>query len=311
MLPLQGRTAIVTGAGRGIGRAEALHLARLGAFVVVNDSGVAASDGSGPCSGQPAEAVVAEIRAAGGVAVAHAGDVGEQTEARDVVRLAVERFGGLDILVNNAGIMRDRMVYSMSEDEWDSVVRVNLKAQYNTTKYASAYWRQQAKESGYPVYGRIVNTSTEAFLAGSPLQPNQAAAGGGVIGLTTSSALALAAYGVTVNAVCPRARTRMTEECFAGVLPPAHGGVDPLTTEHVAPLVGYLVSPAAARVTGQVMVVHGGMVAVLDRPRVAATFDTAGDVFTHEELEDQLTPYFTERTGEGFAALEVVSLRKR
>lgn len=151
-----------------------------------------------------------------GRAVAHLGDVSDHEQARALVELAVGAYGRLDILVNNAGILRDRMVFSMTEDEWDSVIRVHLKGHFNTTHFAASHWRARSKESGSPVYGRIVNTSSEAFLAGSAGQPNYAAAKGGIVGLTTSTALALAKYGVTANAICPRARTRMTEDVFAG-----------------------------------------------------------------------------------------------
>ncbi|MEW5629751.1 SDR family NAD(P)-dependent oxidoreductase, partial [Streptomyces hydrogenans] len=175
-LPLEGLSAIVTGAGRGLGRAEALELARLGAAVVVNDYGQPGRDGSGEASATPAEEVAAEITAADGRAVAHLGDVSDFETARGLVDLAVAEFGKLDILVNNAGILRDRMVFSMSEDEWDSVVRVHLKGHFNTTHFAAVHWRGRSKAGESGVYGRIVNTSSEAFLAGSAGQPNYAAA---------------------------------------------------------------------------------------------------------------------------------------
>ncbi|MFI6338073.1 3-oxoacyl-ACP reductase [Streptomyces sp. NPDC050535] len=309
-LPLEGLSAVVTGAGRGLGRAEALELGRLGAAVVVNDYGRPGRDGSGEASATPAEEVAAEIRKAGGRAVAHTGDVADHEQARALVELAVTEFGKLDILVNNAGILRDRMVFSMSEDEWDSVIRVHLKGHFNTTHFASVHWRARSKAAGAAVYGRIVNTSSEAFLAGSAGQPNYAAAKGGIVGLTTSTALALAKYGVTANAICPRARTRMTQDVFAGFAEPADG-LDPLAPEHVAPLVGYLVSPAAARVNGQLLVVHGGMVAIVERPRVAAKFDSEQDTFTYDELDALLTPHYADRpTGETFAAAEVLGLKR-
>ncbi|MGY1435514.1 3-oxoacyl-ACP reductase [Streptomyces reniochalinae] len=307
---LQGRTAIVTGAGRGLGRAEALELARLGARVVVNDFGRPGRDGSGEASAGPAEQVAAQIRAAGGEAVAHHGDVADFAQAEELVRRAVDTYGSLEILVNNAGILRDRMVFSMSEDEWDSVVRVHLKGHFNTTRFAAAHWRERSKAAGGPVYGRIVNTSSEAFVAGSAGQPNYAAAKGGIVGLTTSTAGALAKYGVTANAICPRARTRMTEDVFAGFEVPDQG-LDPLAPQHVSPLVGYLASPAASHVNGQLLVVHGGMVALLERPKVAAKFDTDEEVFTVEELDRKLTPFFGARSPqETFAASEVLGLTK-
>ncbi|ARE76716.1 3-oxoacyl-ACP reductase [Streptomyces sp. NPDC059558] len=309
-LPLEGLSAIVTGAGRGLGRAEAIELARLGASVVVNDFGQPGRDGSGEASAAPAEEVAEEIRAAGGRAVAHLGDVADFTQARELVELAVSSFGKLDVLVNNAGILRDRMVFSMSEEEWDSVIRVHLKGHFNTTHFASVHWRERSKAAGGPVYGRIINTSSEAFLGGSAGQPNYAAAKGGIVGLTTSTALALAKYGVTANAICPRARTRMTEDVFAGFQVPEDGKLDALAPEHVSPLVGYLASPASAGANGQLFVVHGGIVAVMERPKVAAKFDTAKESFSYEELDELLTPHYASRpANETFAATEVLGLK--
>ena len=309
-LPLEGLSAIVTGAGRGLGRAEALELARLGAAVVVNDYGRPGRDGTGAASAAPAEEVAAEIRAAGGRATAHTGDVADHQQARELVQLAIDAYGKLDILVNNAGILRDRMIFSMSEAEWDSVIHVHLKGHFNTTHFAAAHWRERSKAAGGPVYGRIVNTSSEAFLAGSAGQPNYAAAKGGIVGLTTSTALALGKYGVTANAICPRARTRMTEDVFAGFQEPGEGQLDPLAPEHVSPLVGYLASPAAAKVNGQLLVVHGGMVAIVERPRVAAKFDTAKEAFSYEELDELISPYYEDRPpNETFAAAEVLGLK--
>ncbi|MFJ2199190.1 3-oxoacyl-ACP reductase [Streptomyces violaceusniger] len=309
--PLAGKTAIVTGAGRGLGRTEALELARLGANVVVNDYGQGGRDGSGEASAGPAEQVAEEIRAAGGRATAHAGDVADFAQAGELVQLAIDTYGALDILVNNAGILRDRMVFSMSENEWDSVIRVHLKGHFNTIRFAAAHWRERSKAAeGGPVHGRIINTSSEAFLAGSPGQPNYAAAKGGIVGLTTSTAVALAKYGVTANVICPRARTRMTEDVFADFEVPEDGRLDALAPEHAAPLVGYLASPGAAKVNGQVFVVHGGMLAILERPKVAAKLDAKEDAFGFEELDAVLTPYFAERGGESFAAVEVLGLKR-
>ncbi|MER5181381.1 3-oxoacyl-ACP reductase [Streptomyces sp. NPDC002896] len=329
-LPLEGLSAIVTGAGRGLGRAEALELARLGASVVVNDYGQPGrwgspllersrelGGGSGAASAGPAEDVAAEIRAAGGAAVAHLGDVADFDQAGTLVDLAIGTFGKLDILVNNAGILRDRMIFSMTESEWDSVIRVHLKGHFNTTHFASVHWRERSKAAGGPVHGRIINTSSEAFVAGSAGQPNYAAAKGGIVGLTTSTALALGKYGVTANVICPRARTRMTQDVFAAIPPDSGSGrpdddrLDPLAPEHVAPLVGYLASPAAARVNGQLLVVHGGMVAIVERPKVAAKFDTAKELFSYEELDELLSPYYEGRpVNETFAAAEVLGLKR-
>lgn len=231
-------------------------------------------------------------------------------QAAELVELAIAEFGRLDILVNNAGILRDRMVFSMTEGEWDAVIRVHLKGHFNTTHFAARHWRERSKATGAPVYGRIVNTSSEAYLAGSAGQPNYAAAKGGIVGLTTSTALALAKYGVTANAICPRARTRMTEDVFAG-FGESDDGLDPLAPEHVAPLVGYLASPAAERINGQLLVVHGGMVAIVERPHVQAKFDSKQDVFSYDELDAVLTPHYAERPpGETFAAAEVLGLKR-
>ncbi|MBF9073071.1 3-oxoacyl-ACP reductase [Streptacidiphilus fuscans] len=307
---LQGLTAIVTGAGRGLGRAEALELARSGANVVVNDFGAPGRDGSGAASAAPADETVAEIRALGGQAVAHYGDVADLASAKALVDLAVETYGQLDILVNNAGILRDRMVFSMSEEEWDSVIHVHLKGHFATTRFVAAHWRDRSKAAGAPVYGRIVNTSSEAFVAGSAGQPNYAAAKGGIVGLTTSSASALARYGVTANVICPRARTRMTEDVFTGSMAAPSSGIDPLAPEHVSPLVAYLASPAAGNVNGQCFVVHGGMVAVLGAPPVLAKFDTAKEAFTPGELDELMSPFYAERRpGDGFANMAVLGLK--
>ena len=198
----------------------------------------------------------------------------------------------------------------MSPQERDSVIRVHLRGHFATTRWAAAHWRDRAKQSGAPGYGRIINTSSEAFVAGSAGQPNYAAAKGGIVGLTLSCASALARYGVTSNAIRPRARTRMTEEVFTGSMGAPEQGLDPLASAHVSPLVGYLASPAAGRVNGQLFVVHGGMVAVLGQPPVLATFDAAKDLFTADELDSLLTPFYSTRIpGDGYANLAVLGLK--
>ncbi len=259
-IDLDGRVAIVTGAGRGLGRAEALELARHGARVVVNDVG-ASLDGSA-AGDTAADEVAAEIRALGGQAVVHDGDVADWDAAAGLVSLAVDTYGDLDVLVNNAGIIRDRMIFAMSEDEFDAVVRVHLKGHFCTLRHATAHWREQSKATGGAVYARVVNTTSEAALLGSPGQPNYAAAKAGIIALTQSTAFGCAKYGVRANAIAPRARTRMTE----GVFGSAEQEADPLAPEHVAPLVAWLASPAADRVTGQVFVAYGGFVGLMGGP---------------------------------------------
>ena len=257
--PLDGRVAIVTGAANGLGRAEALALARAGARLVLNDL---ASDAI--------EAVASSIATAGGQAVVAAGDVGEWSTGEQLLAAALDAYGRLDILINNAGVLRDRMIFSMSAQEWDTVLRVHLRGHFVTSRLATAYWREQSKQAGGPVYGRIVNTSSEAFLLGSTGQPNYAAAKAGIAALTVATARGCARYGVRANAICPRARTAMTVDLMGP--PPVSGEVDPLAPEHVAPLVVYLAGPAAEAINGEVFVVHGGVAAVLDPPRVRAAF---------------------------------------
>lgn len=251
------RVAIVTGAGAGLGRAEALALARDGAAVVVND--VADTD------------VVDEIEAAGGKALLVKGDVGERETADALVAAALEHFGGLHVVVNNAGVLRDRMIFSMSDEEWDTVLRVHLRGHFLLSRNATAHWRQQSKVEGRQVYARIVNTASEAFLFGSAGQPNYAAAKAGIAALTVATARGCARYGVRANAICPRARTAMT----AGTFGDAPEGPDPLSVDHVAPFVAHLASPEAEPVNGQVFVVHGGKVALVRPPSLERTWDLA------------------------------------
>ncbi|WP_028920880.1 3-oxoacyl-ACP reductase [Pseudonocardia acaciae] len=291
---LSGRVAVVTGAGAGLGRAEALALAAEGADVVVNDLT--------PDAG----AVVEEIEAGGGKAVLVAGDIAERDTADALVGTALERFGGLHVVVNNAGLVRDRMLFGMSDQEWDQVVRVHLRGHFLLSRNAAAHWREQSKQEGGPVYGRIVNTSSEAFLLGPPGQPNYAAAKAGIVALTVSAARALKRYGVTANAICPRARTAMTAGVF-GEAP--QDGPDPLSTGHVAPVVAYLASPAAAAINGQVFVVHGGKVALLAPPTVEQRFDAPGGEWTAADLDASLGGYFAGRDPERmFASAEVLDL---
>ena len=286
-LDLDGKVAIVTGAGRGLGRAEAIELARHGANVVVNDYG-ASLDGQ-TVGDSAAEQVAAEIRDAGGTAVAHLGDVADWDQSQDLVKTAVGEFGRLDVLVNNAGIIRDRMIFSMSEEDFDAVVRVHLKGHFCMLRHATAYWRDRSKEADGPVYARVINTTSEAALLGSPGQPNYAAAKSGIIGLTMSTAFGAGKYGVRANAIAPRARTRMTE----GVFGAGEGDeTDPLAPEHVAPLVAVLASPASENITGQVFVVYGGVVGVMGGPPVRARLDDPSGHWDARALSDALGQEF-------------------
>jgi NAD(P)-dependent dehydrogenase (short-subunit alcohol dehydrogenase family) len=255
----EGRVAIVTGAGRGLGRQHALELARQGAVVVVNDLG-ASADGVG-ASSDPANEVVSLIEQMGGQAVANGDDVADFEGARRLVQQAVDTFGGLDVLVNNAGFLRDRMLVNTAEDEWDAVVRVHLKGHFAPLRHASAYWRAEAKE-GRTRAARVVNTSSGAGLQGSVGQATYSAAKAGIAALTLVAAQELGRYGVTVNAIAPVARTRMTEEVFAQTMARPEAGFDAVDPGNVSPVVAWLASQESADVTGRVIEVEGGRICV-------------------------------------------------
>lgn len=256
-----GRVVVITGAGRGIGRAHALAFAAEGAAVVVNDVGVAL-DGSAPES-SPARQVVAEIVAAGGRAVANTDDVADWAGAEHLIATAIEQFGRLDVLVNNAGFLRDRMLANLSELEWDAVIRVHLKGHFAPLRHAAAYWRAESKAGRQPD-ARVINTSSGAGLMGSVGQGNYAAAKAGIAALTIVAAAEMGRYGITVNAIAPAARTRMTEQAFAATMAAPTSGFDAMAPENVSPLVVWLGSAESAPVTGRVFEVEGGKVSVAD-----------------------------------------------
>jgi len=261
---VDGRVVIITGAGRGIGRAHALAFAAEGAKVVVNDIG-AGADGS--ATGEsPAEQVVAEIIAAGGQAVVNGDDVADWAGAENLIKTAIDTFGGLDVLVNNAGFMRDRMLVGMSEGEWDAVIRVHLKGHFAPLRHAAAYWRAEAK-AGKTVDARIINTSSGAGLQGSIGQGNYAAAKAGIAEMTIQAAAELKNYGVSVNAIAPAARTRMTVGAggaMAEAMAAPEEGFDAMAPENISPLVVWLGSAESKDVTGRVFEVEGGKITVAE-----------------------------------------------
>jgi NAD(P)-dependent dehydrogenase (short-subunit alcohol dehydrogenase family) len=257
---LDGRVAIVTGAGRGIGRSVAMLLASEGASVVVNDLG-AALDGSGSDAG-PAGQVVEEIAAAGGKAIANGADVSDHGAAESLIGSAIEQFGRLDILVNVAGILRDRMVFNMSEQEWDDVIRVHLRGTFNTTKFAAAHWRSIRDAQAQ---NRIINFTSVSGLHGAPGQPNYAAAKMGIVGLTYSCANALRAYGVTTNAISPGAATRMTDS-VPTERRRTRASADEWSPDNVAPVVAYLASERSGWINGRIVHSSGYEIALYSNP---------------------------------------------
>ncbi|MCQ4124755.1 SDR family oxidoreductase [Rhodococcus erythropolis] len=280
---VDGRVVIITGAGRGIGRAHALAFAAEGAKVVVNDIG-AGADGS-ETGESPAEQVVAEIIAAGGQAVVNGDDVADWAGAENLIKTAIDTFGGLDVLVNNAGFLRDRMLVGMSEGEWDAVIRVHLKGHFAPLRYAAAYWRAEAK-AGKTVDARIINTSSGAGLQGSIGQGNYAAAKAGIAEMTIQAAAELKNYGVSVNAIAPAARTRMTVGAggaMAESMAAPEEGFDAMAPENISPLVVWLGSAESKDVTGRVFEVEGGKITVAEGWRHGPSEDK-GDRWDPKEI---------------------------
>ena len=289
MARLDGRVAIVTGAGRGIGRSVAKLLASEGASVVVNDLG-AEMDGSGHDAG-PAQQVVAEIAEAGGKAVVNGADISDFDAAEGLVKGAIDQFGRLDVLVNVAGILRDRMVFNMTETEWDDVIRVHLKGTFNTTRFASAHWRSLRDETAQ---NRIINFTSVSGLHGAPGQPNYAAAKMGIVGLTYSAAHSLAKYGVTVNAISPGAATRMTESVPTDRRrrPAAADAADERSPDNVAPIVAYLASERSGWITGRVIHSMGYEVSLYNNPEPISRIIGTGPWDDPDALGDQVERAF-------------------
>lgn len=286
-MDLSGRVAVVTGAAAGLGRAEAIGLARSGATVVVNDM-PAALDGSD---------VLDEIAAAGSRAVAVSGDISQRATADELVSCA-DGLGGLDIVVNNAGITRDRMLFNMTDEDWDAVIAVHLRGHFLLTRNAATYWRAKAKDSGGTVYGRLINTSSEAGLSGPAGQANYGAAKAGITALTLTAAKALGRYGVCANAICPRARTAMTADVFGAAPALADGQVDPLSPEHVVSLVRFLAAPAADHVNGQLFIVYGPTVTLVAAPTAEHRFHAGGQEWDPSDLSTAMRDYFAGRDPE-------------
>ncbi len=290
---LSGLVAVVTGAAAGLGRAEAIGLARAGATVVVNDIAGALDKSD----------VVDEIATAGSKAVAVAGDISERSTADELVETA-DGLGGLSIVVNNAGITRDRMLFNMTDEDWDAVMSVHLRGHFLLTRNAATYWRAKAKAgAGRPatsgtVYGRIINTSSEAGLAGPVGQANYGAAKAGITALTLSAARALERYGVRANTIAPRARTAMTANVFGESPELAEGQIDPLSPEHVVNLVRFLASPASQGVNGQLFIVFGPTVTLVAAPTAEHRFSAESDAWDPSELSKTLQNYFADRDPE-------------
>jgi 3-oxoacyl-[acyl-carrier protein] reductase len=293
---LSGLVAVVTGAAAGLGRAEAIGLARAGATVVVNDMAGALDKSD----------VFDEIASAGSKAVAVAGDISQRSTADELVSTA-DGLGGLSIVVNNAGITRDRMLFNMSDEDWDAVIAVHLRGHFLLTRNAATYWRDKAKQNGGTVYGRLVNTSSEAGVAGPVGQANYGAAKAGIISLTLTAARGLSRYGVRANAIAPRARTAMTADVFGEQPDLADGQVDGLSPEHVVTLVRFLSSPASEDVNGQLFIVYGPTVTLVAAPVAEQHFTADSDAWAPEDLDATLRNYFAGRDPElGFSANELM-----
>ncbi len=291
---LAGKVAVVTGAGRGLGRVEALELAKHGASVVVNDLGLS-RDGIGSDT-EPADSTVAAIIEQGGNAVAHFGDIADWDQSKELINTAVDKFGSLDILVNNAGFIQDSMLQKMTEEQFDSVVRVHLKGHFCMMRHTMAFWREVWKQEGEkPLGGSIINTSSEAALIGALGTGNYSAAKAGIIALTLSAARELQRFGCNANVLVPRARTRMNMGGpSAPLFEKPEEGFDTYAPEHVAPLVAWLASSSSERVSGNVLQIWGGELVVYEKPR--RIFETSTDeAWSFEARDSKLGPFFSDK----------------
>ncbi len=285
---ITGKVAIITGAGRGLGRAEALDLAKLGARVVVNEIGL-------PDAKEAAESVVEEIKGLGGEAIAVYGDCADTDDSKNLFKTAIDTFGDVNIMVNNGGFLRDKALFNMTDDEFDSVIRVHLRGHFVNMRNATSYWREKAK-AGEQVYGRLISTASEAFLFGSAGQPNYAAAKGGIVAMTMGVAQLMIKYGITCNVVCPRARTDMTDHGITKeIFKKPEDGFDYFAPENVSPLVGYLASPESAGVSGEVFIVWGKRVNIVQRPQLDVFYDNE-DAWNVDNVGETLNKHFEGRT---------------
>jgi len=294
---LEGKVAVITGAGRGIGREEALFLAGEGASVVINDMG-GSWDGAGTADSRPASELAAEINAAGGKAAANFADVSKDEGAKELIDQAIDTFGDLDILVNNAGILRDGMIFSMEPDVWRSVIEVHIFGHFLPTRHAGKYWRAKSKELTGDLPSRtLVNTSSESGLFGTAGQSNYDIAKMGLTAFTIAASQELKKYNVNVNAIAPRARTRLTTSTFEGsdreaeFAERAAAAFDPMEPENIAPFVGFLATPAAHHITGQTFIVYGGSVGRVRLPHVESIIANDGK-WTLDALNGRIDELF-------------------
>ncbi len=285
---LTGKVAIVTGAGRGLGHEEAIQLAKQGARLVINDIDL-------PDAKEAAHATVEEIKGFGGEAIVVLGDCADTNDADNLIKTTLDTFGDMNIMLNNAGFCRDKTIFGMSDDEFDSVVRVHLRGHFVNMRNATKYWRGKAK-AGEELYGRLISTSSEAMIFGSAGQPNYAAAKAGITAMTMGAAQLMMKYGITCNVIMPRGRTAMTDQGMtAQMFAKPEDGFDFFDPANVAPLVGYLASPESANISGEVFVVWGARVNIVQRPTLDKFYDNpeGQKKWTVEGLHDTMADYFT------------------